>query len=73
MLYRSSGKAKQGSCIFICNRLYKKARDFIYMGIKLPKKNSPIIEIGAYSSVVTSTIIDTIEIEPKKYFNIRRC
>ena len=65
MLYRSSGKAKQGSCIFICKRLYKKARDFIYMGIDLPEKDSPIIEISAYSSVVTSTIIDTIKINPK--------
>lgn len=65
MLYRSSGKAKQGSCIFICKRLYKKARDFIYMGITLPKKKSPIIEISAYSSVVASTIVSTIEINPK--------
>ena len=49
MLYRSSGKAKQGSCMFICKRLYKKARAFIYMGLNLPKKNSPIIEISAYN------------------------
>ena len=33
MLYRSSGKAKQGSCMFICDRLYNKAKKFIYMGI----------------------------------------
>lgn len=65
MLYRSSGKAKQGSCIFICKRLYEKARDFIYMGIDLPEKNSPIIELSAYSSLIASTIIDTIKINPK--------
>ena len=65
MLYRSSGKAKQGSCIFICKRLYEKARDFIYMGINPPEKNSPIIELSAYSSLIASTIIDTIKINPK--------
>ena len=32
MLYRSAGKAKQGNCIFICDRLYKKAKNFLYMG-----------------------------------------
>lgn len=65
MLYRSAGKAKQGSCIFICDRLYKKARDFIYMGYKVPKNNAPIIELGAYSSLIASSIIDTIKINPK--------
>ena len=29
MLYRSTGKAKLGSCMFVCDRLYKKAHDFL--------------------------------------------
>ena len=33
MLYRSTGKAKKGSCMFICDRLYERARRFLYMGI----------------------------------------
>lgn len=65
MLYRSTGKAKNGSCIFICDKLYKKAHDFIYMGIKLPKKNAPIVEMSAYCSLIASSIIDTIKINPK--------
>ena len=65
MLYRSTGKAKEGSCIFINKKLYKRAIDFLYMGIKLPKKNAPIVEISAYSSLVCSTIVDTIKINPK--------
>ena len=65
MLYRSTGKAKDGSCIFICDRLYKKALDFIRMGIKLPKNNAPIVEIGAYSSLIASSIVGTINIDPK--------
>ena len=65
MLYRSTGKAKDGSCMFINKKLYKRAIDFLYMGIKLPKKNAPIVEISAYSSLVCSTIVDTIKINPK--------
>ena len=65
MLYRTPGKAKKGTCMFIRQALYKRARDFLYMGIKLPKKNAPIVEIGAYSSLVTSTIIDRIQINPE--------
>lgn len=65
MLYRTPGKAKKGECLFICDRLYKRARKFLYMGLRLPKKNAPIVEIGAYSSLVTSTIIDRIKIDPK--------
>lgn len=65
MLYRSAGKAKQGSVMFICKRLYKTAHDFIYMGIELPKQNSPIVEASAYVSLIASTIVDRIKIEPE--------
>lgn len=65
MLYRTPGKAKKGTVYFICDRLYKKAREFLYMGIKLPKQNAPIVEIGAYSSLITSTIVGRVKIEPE--------
>ena len=65
MLYRSAGKAKKGSCIFICDRLYKKAINFLYMGISLPKKNPMIVEISAYAPLVSSGIIGKIKINPK--------
>lgn len=65
MLYRSAGKAKQGSVMFICKRLYKIAHDFIYMGIELPKQNSPIVEASAYVSLIASTIVGRIKIEPE--------
>ena len=68
MLYRSTGKAKQGNCLFICDRLYKKAKDFMYMGYKLPKENAPIVEIGAYSSLIASGIVGTININPRDIF-----
>ena len=65
MLYRSAGKAKQGSVMFICKRLYKITRDFIYMGLKLPRKNAPIVEASAYVSLIASTIVGRIRIEPE--------
>lgn len=66
MLYRTPGKAKRGTCYFIIDRLYKKARNFLYMGIKLPKENAPIVEIGAYSSLITSTIVGKIKLKPEE-------
>lgn len=65
MLYRSTGKAKAGSCMFISDRLYKKAHDFLHMGIKLPKNNAPIVEASAYVSLVASSVVDRICINPK--------
>lgn len=64
MLYRSSAKAKKGLCMFVDKRLYDKAHDFLWMGIKLPKKNAPVVEISAYAALVTSTIVDKIQINP---------
>ena len=66
MLYRTPGRAKLGTCIFICDRLFKKSREFLYMGIKLPKQNAPIVEIGAYSSLITSSIENRIQIKPEE-------
>ena len=65
MLYRTPGKAKKGSCMFINEKLYDIARDFLYMGIELPQENSPIVEMGAYSSLITSSIVGRIKINPK--------
>lgn len=64
MLYRTPGKAKKGSCMFIREELYDIARDYLYMGIKLPEENAPIVEIGAYSSLITSSIVGKIQIDP---------
>jgi len=66
MLYRTPGKAKKGSCMFINEKLYDKAREFLYMGIKLPVENSPIVEMGAYSSLITSSIVGRVQILPEQ-------
>lgn len=64
MLYRSAGMAKVGSCIFICDRLYKKAVNYIRMGIELPETGAKLVEMGAYSSLIASSIKGTIQIDP---------
>ena len=65
MLYRSPGKAKKGTCMFIKDRLYNKAINFLRMNIKLPKHNADIVGISAYSSLVCSGIVGKIKINPK--------
>ena len=66
MLYRTPGKAKKGSCMFINENLYDKAKEFLHMGIQLPIENSPIVEMGAYSSLITSSIIGRVQILPEQ-------
>lgn len=64
MLFRSTGKAKKGSCMFICDKLYKKAKNFLYMGIN-PDENPMIVELSAYAPLVASGIVGKIKINPK--------
>lgn len=65
MLYRSTGKAKKGSCMFIREELYDKARDFLYIGRELPKDNAPIVEASAYVPLISSGIVGRIKINPR--------
>lgn len=65
MLFRSTGKAKKGSCMFICDRLYEKAKNYLYMGYEMPQEKAPIVEISAYCSLVASGIVGKIRIDPK--------
>ena len=65
MLFRSAGFAKRGKCMFICDRLYDKAHNFLTMGIKMQNDDAQIVEMGAYSSLVASGIIGRIHIEPE--------
>lgn len=65
MLYRSTGKAKKGSCMFICDRLYNKAKKYLYMGINLPDENAMIVEMSAYAPLSSSGIVGTVRINPK--------
>jgi hypothetical protein len=71
MLYRSTGKAKKGSCMFIVDRLYNKAINYLRMGIKLPDIDAPIVEISAYAPLTSSTIVGKIQIDPDQILVIK--
>jgi len=62
MLMRSTGKAKEGDCIFIREDLHKKALQYITMDLwdKMPYDNAKIVEMSAYSTLITATAIDYI-------------
>ena len=64
MLYRNPSKAKMGQVMFIRKELYKKAYNWITMGLgkKLPRKNAKIVEISAYAPLSTSSIEGTVHI-----------
>lgn len=69
---------QKGTCMFIRDKLYNKAINYLRMGIKLPKHNADIVGISAYSSLVCSGIVGKVKINPKnilvlkdvdRYFN----
>lgn len=65
MLYRSTGKAKKGTCTFIRDELFDVSKDFLYMGIELPDHNAKIVEVSAYAPLVSSGIVGRIKINPE--------
>ena len=65
MLYRSTGKAKKGTVNFINEEFYEQAKEFLYMGIKLPQKNAMIVEASAYIPLISSGIVGRVQIFPE--------
>lgn len=65
MLYRNASKAKVGQCMFINERLYDAAHDWMTMGIcnrMVPGEKAKIVELSAYAPLSTSSIMGTIHI-----------
>ena len=64
MLMRSTGKAKEGDCIFIRENLHQTALKYIAMDLwdKMPYENADIVGMSAYAPLVTATAIDYINI-----------
>ena len=60
MLYRNASKAKIGQSVFLNEKLYDAADDWITMGLrhKLPHDKAKIVELSAYAPLVTSSIVD---------------
>lgn len=64
MLFRTSAKAKLGQVIFINDKLYDLAYDWLTIGLgnKMEHDNAKIVEMSAYAPLTTSTIIGTLHI-----------
>ena len=61
MLFRTSAKAKLGQVIFINEKLYDVAYDWLTIGLgKRMGSNAKIVEMSAYAPLTTSTIVDTL-------------
>ncbi|MDE6435847.1 MAG: hypothetical protein K2L07_16700 [Lachnospiraceae bacterium] len=73
MLMRSTGKAKEGDCIFIRENLHSTALEYITMDLwdKMPYEGADIVGMSAYAPLVTATAIDYITIPVKNIFIIR--
>ena len=61
MLFRSTGKAKKGSCIFICDDLYETAKNLstsfrtkIFFGLIFTRPTIPLDMRGAYALISTT-------------------
>lgn len=64
MLYRTPGKAKEGSCVFIREDLLRPARKYLTMNLykKMPDEGAKIVEMSAYSTLITASAADYIHI-----------
>lgn len=64
MLYRTPGKAKEGSCVFVNEKLLKIARKYLTMNLykKMPNEGAKIVEMSAYSTLITASATDYIHI-----------
>lgn len=71
MLMRSTGKAKNGECVFIRDSLHHKAINFLTMGLydlmdeqskSDPKKVFKLVELSAYQTLTTATACGYIQI-----------
>lgn len=62
MLFRTPSKAKVGQSIFINEKYYKTAYEWLTMGLgnKMNKKKAKIVEMSAYAPLTTSTIVGNI-------------
>ncbi len=62
MLFRSPAKARVGEIIFVRAELYESVHSWMCMDLQLPSAKAKIVEMSAYSSLVSSTIVDKINI-----------
>jgi hypothetical protein len=63
---RSSGSSRIGKCLFIREDLYEPMMEWSMMGLTIPEgEEYDMAGMEAYISLTSSSIIDTIQIDPK--------
>ena len=74
MLYRSTGKAKEGHCMFCRKEIHSKMLKYLTMGLwdKMPEgQNAKIVELSAYSPLITATASAYIHIPLENIFIVK--
>ncbi len=74
MLLRTTGKAKEGYCLFIKEELHRKVLNYLTMGLweRMPDiKGAKIVEMSAYAPLITATAIDYIRIPIENIFVLK--
>lgn len=63
---RSSGSSREGKCLFINKKYYDEMMDWSLMGLDIKEGDEvDLASLEAYIALTTSSIIDTLEIDPK--------
>lgn len=69
-LYRSAGQAKSGVVIYIREGLWKEANEWLYAGLKVPKRSSSfvpkIVELSSYIALTCSSMTGEISLKPEE-------
>ncbi len=64
---RSASKAKNGDCLFIWDEIYEEMMDWTWLGLPIRKiENLDLTSAKAYEALVSSSIENTVKIDPKK-------
>lgn len=74
MLYRSTGKAKEGHCVFCREEIHAKMLKYLTMDLydKMPDgKAAKIVELSAYAPLITATAIGFIHIPLNNIFVVK--
>lgn len=73
MLMRGTGQAKDGDCVFVRDVLHKNIQNYITMDLydKMSNSAAKIVELSAYSTMITATALQYINIPLKNIFIIK--
>ena len=74
MLYRTTGKAKQGHCVFCREELHSTMQKYLTMDLwdRMPNENgAKIVELAAYAPMITATALKFINIPIDNIFVVK--